>query len=62
MTDPYWFWLTFPGGVVIGLAVISPFLIGFWVYSTVKAHRKKKADALRYAMYMDRLRGNRKGK
>lgn len=59
MTDPYWFWLTFPGGVVIGLVVISPFIIGFWIYSAVKAHQKSKADAARYAMYMERLRKNR---
>lgn len=59
MTDPYWFWLTFPGGIVIGLVVISPFIIGYWIYSAVKAHQKKEADAARYAMYMERLRKNR---
>lgn len=62
MTDPYWFWLTFPGGVVIGLAIFGPFIAGYFLWQWYKADKEKREKASRYAEYMERLRKHREGR
>lgn len=59
--DPYWFWLTFPGGVVIGIIVLSPFAIGYGIYAWIKHEREEAAKAKLFAEYRERLRKAKEG-
>lgn len=61
MTDEYWFWLTVPGGVVIGLIIFGPFIAAYFFWQWYKADKEKRERAKRYDEYMERLRRDRGG-
>lgn len=62
MNDEYWFWLTFPGGVVIGLVVFGPFIAAYFLWQWYKANKEKQDRKKRYDNYIQRLRNGREGK
>lgn len=62
MSDPYWFWLTFPGGVVLGLIALSPFAIGYGIYSWIKSEREKREKAIKIAEFKEQMRKLREGR
>lgn len=59
MTDEYWFWLTFPGGVVIGLVILGPFTAGYFFWQWYKADKEKQDRKKIYEEHLERIRSRR---